>query len=593
MPGQMKIISASGDHTARLWQITESKFVMLNEYIGHTRSVKTAAFRRNDSAVFATGGRDGAIRIWDTRAKLNIDSVAKADNCINSGHSMDSNTGPTTPNSSSRRRNNSRSLTPSRQTAKMFSQSLTSSSITGLSFQDDHTLVSCGAGDGVIKLWDLRRNYSCFKKEPLPKHTLTYAGSSALKGFTNLLIDNSGMRLYVNCMDNNIYCYNISSYSNEPIKCYKGFTNKTFYIKSCLSPDGQYLVSGSSDEKAYIWNVNYSEPILSLNGHTVEVTCVAWSNQSNDIRVVTCSDDARHKIWKIGPEEINDDEKIYYKGFSEECKYYYCENNRVKKLKTLESTPRSLKRLIEKNEKTPTTIEKLPPSKRSFSEMSEGAAPIEEEKVQREPKGRRLFGPSTSYAQENQGSSKLSNLATVIEENSPDSKNRLLLSPLTERTEDNLKSPENLPSTSSSSISRSLIFSPTSNLPNFVIDGEAPHLRVISPKRKLKENVDWLTKIRKQKLLSSNSHAKLFAVDNNHSSTSDDDHNHMNSDVAMSPRVQKLKSSEYSPSGTPKRRTSRSGSNEHGTSPSSSRNNRRQSTETSILRFFTLTQPTK
>lgn len=43
-----------------------------------------------------------------------------------------------------------------------------------------------------------------------------------------------------------------------------------------------------------------------------------------------------------------------------------------------------------------------------------------------------------------------------------------------------------------------ILFSPTSNLPNFVIDGTAPHLLEISP-QKYKENVDWLTKIRKER----------------------------------------------------------------------------------------------
>jgi len=57
------------------------------------------------------------------------------------------------------------------------------------------------------------------------------------------------------------------------------------------------------------------------------------------------------------------------------------------------------------------------------------------------------------------------------------------------------------PSTSqSTSASRNdeIPFSPTSNLPNFVMDGTAPHLLEISP-QKYKENVDWLTKIRKEK----------------------------------------------------------------------------------------------
>lgn len=54
------------------------------------------------------------------------------------------------------------------------------------------------------------------------------------------------------------------------------------------------------------------------------------------------------------------------------------------------------------------------------------------------------------------------------------------------------------PSTSQSTSKNEAIFSPTLNLPNFVMDGTAPHLLEISP-QKYKENVDWLTKIRKER----------------------------------------------------------------------------------------------
>lgn len=47
-------------------------------------------------------------------------------------------------------------------------------------------------------------------------------------------------------------------------------------------------------------------------------------------------------------------------------------------------------------------------------------------------------------------------------------------------------------------------FSPTSNLPNFVVDGTAPHLLEMSP-QKSKENIDWLTKIRKERYAQGNS----------------------------------------------------------------------------------------
>uniref|UniRef100_T1GLI6 Uncharacterized protein n=1 Tax=Megaselia scalaris TaxID=36166 RepID=T1GLI6_MEGSC len=162
---------------------------------------------------------------------------------------------------------------------------------------------------------------------------------------------------------------------------YTGFQNSTFYIKSCLSPDEEYLISGSSNDKAFIWNVNKPEPIVSLNGHCVEVTCVAWGEKF-DQPIVTCSDDARHKIWRIGPEIIDDCDKNLYRGHAEECKQVLKSttttangpnantNPLLNRLKELECTPKSLKRLVEFNETTPCSAEKVS-NKRSYFDMND------------------------------------------------------------------------------------------------------------------------------------------------------------------------------------------------------------------------------
>lgn len=244
----------------------------------------------------------------------------------------------------------------------------------------------------------------------------------------------------------------------------------------------------------------------------------------------------------------------------------------------MEYTPRSIRRLVEKNEKTPTSTEKS--NKRTFTEMTDNIFEKHQGSDQKRPhmetKGRRLFSPSTStsYA----ASTSDFNLPAIIEETEKQQiLSPRLLSPLTERIDFNLKTPE-------SSNSRQIIqsfFSPTINLPNFVMDGEAPHLRIISPKKKLKENVDWLTKIRKQKLLTTNSTIHL----NDKLSQTD---NFETNDLLMSPRIQTLKRTERSPSvnGTPKRRMSRSSSSEILLPKTPSRRN---SSETSILKFFQVT----
>lgn len=80
--------------------------------------MKTVAFRRTDPTCFATGGRDNAILIWDTRAKPNL---GKADNRITGGHAN----GPGTPHAYRK---------STRQTPKL-PPNTSSSSITGLAFQ--------------------------------------------------------------------------------------------------------------------------------------------------------------------------------------------------------------------------------------------------------------------------------------------------------------------------------------------------------------------------------------------------------------------------------------------------------------------------
>uniref|UniRef100_A0A3F2YWK8 Uncharacterized protein n=1 Tax=Anopheles epiroticus TaxID=199890 RepID=A0A3F2YWK8_9DIPT len=584
MPNEMKLVTASGDHTANLWTLTESEILNTQTFRGHSRSVKTVAFRRDDSAVFATGGRDGAILIWDIRAQVGLDMIPRADNCIYSGHAG----GPGTPSSHRKR---------TRQTPKIPTQGC-SSSITGLAFQDGNTLISCGAGDGVVKVWDTRRHYTSHQREPMPKYSFSYAGTTTLKGFTNLAIDERRHRLYVNCMDNHIYCYNISSYDGKPLQRYGGFNNGTFYVKAALSSDGQYLISGSSDERCYIWNVDNPNPLVKLSGHSAEVTSVAWMQSDRDVRIVTCSDDARHKVWRIGPEEMDLDEQQQLRGMAEYCDSYRSDHAEKARLKALEFTPRSVRGLVQRNETTPSTQEdptRTPKAsgavfkmgagcfsaggasseragKRSLNEMADkdGHCPPMKRSYREEGRGRRLFSPANS---------KSSFSFTALEIASSSSSSRSLNVILEASDELNVsmspcKSPLATANLNIRSPDQSLTHrcaSPTLNLilPNFVIDGEAPHLVNVlaasggsersdaagwsgggvggscskvgegsanggAVKRKLREHIDWLTKIRKQKQLQA---AK--GIENSYGTAME---RATTASQLLSPRLQQLKS---------------------------------------------------
>lgn len=41
----------------------------------------------------------------------------------------------------------------------------------------------------------------------------------------------------------------------SPVAAFSGHQNSSFYIKSSISPDDQFLASGSGDNHTYIWKV--------------------------------------------------------------------------------------------------------------------------------------------------------------------------------------------------------------------------------------------------------------------------------------------------------------------------------------------------
>lgn len=440
-------------------------------------------------------------------------------------------------------------------------------------------------------------------------------------------------------MDHNIYCFNLGVYATHPIISYTGLTNSTFYIKSSLSPDEQYLISGSKDEKAYVWNVNSSNPILALLGHADEVTCVAWA-KTNEMRIVTCSDDSRHKIWRINNDNIDEDTTQNYLGKTE----ILSRTKRVavkRGLRDFEHTPRSLKRIVEVNETTPSSTEKCT-SKRSFSEMngtdSQCANGGDSKRQLIETRARRLFAPSSSTSSNcsmNQSAANTSanpnsnvSVSVAATENVPsredtprrilpainedsetpprDDNGKHLLSPLNERNQLNHYRLIEIrtPSSSRPSCSQSL-FSPTSNLPNYVMDAsDAPHLKLQSPKRKHKENIDWLTKIRKQKLsttisrqLNEKLNDSLSHHDTHTTSYVEQTHQIDTNMGILSPRMRKIKSSDRNICSIQRRLSTCQPHQEtvheiHSPGAATTTPTRRRS-DTTLLRYFCVTPTTR
>ncbi|XP_042633402.1 denticleless protein homolog [Cyprinus carpio] len=280
VPGANSLVTASGDQTARLWDVVTGD--LLGTFKGHKCSLKSVAFSKQERAVFSTGGRDGNIMIWDSRCSKK-DGFYRQVKQITGAHMKPE---KYTPQIKKRR-----GMAPPVDSQQ---------GVTVVLFCDENKLISSGAVDGIIKMWDLRKNYTAYHPNPLPLQAYPYPGSCTRKlGYSGLSLDSTGSRLFSNCTDDNIYMFNISGLKTTPVAVFSGHSNSSFYVKSSVSPDDQFLASGSSDHHAYIWKIpDPKQAPMMLQGHSQEVTSVAWC-PTDFTKIASCSDDNTVRIWRL------------------------------------------------------------------------------------------------------------------------------------------------------------------------------------------------------------------------------------------------------------------------------------------------------
>jgi WD40 repeat protein len=207
-------------------------------------------------------------------------------------------------------------------------------------FQNESLVVSAGVTDGSIKVWDIRKLYlptshqskhhrvhgsQVNSQEATPLHIFDNPSNNnetlssistpsnqlkSSKGFSSFVLNHSKTKLYANCMNSCIYEYDMVTFDTQQSRIlnsngshYKPVhVNQSNFIKSSISPCGNYLLTGSSDFTAYIYNINNCKTLpvdpIALKAHTNEVTTVAWNNREIG-QLVTCSDDNTIRLWNV------------------------------------------------------------------------------------------------------------------------------------------------------------------------------------------------------------------------------------------------------------------------------------------------------
>ena len=221
VPGAERTLTGSGDQTIRLFDVrTQSE---LSVFIGHRASVKAVSCF--DAHVFASGGRDGTVCIWDSR-------LAEPRPCVIVANAHASHT----PQSAgAKRRRGAAHSIPNVQ------------SVSSVVFVHDEyaKLATAGATDGAIKLWDLRAlrgetsagggggsaaRATSKARAPAPTVILRPPCSSSSssssssggggqqrpRGITSLAVDAASSRLLATTTSSIVYMYDTRWFSEAP-----------------------------------------------------------------------------------------------------------------------------------------------------------------------------------------------------------------------------------------------------------------------------------------------------------------------------------------------------------------------------------------
>eukprot|EP00501_MAST-03F_sp_TOSAG23-6_P001169 GSMAST32.ASY1.ANO1.1213.1 assembled CDS len=322
-----KIITASGDQTARLFDIETRKLLLTFE--SHNGSVKSISTHPLNPHVYATGARDGHLMLWDSRISMKIAGSNKRRDQYNA-HTLQM-----------FKRKRSQGSIPVDSCAAVTTVNL---------MKDGFSLITGGAASGCMKAWDLRRLKG--RKNKQIQHVDEFCprrSPGRPYGISSIDVDESGTTLLVNFTNNIINLFHFGM-SNPCFKSYNTRMSDSFYVKACFSPDGRHILAGSCDSKAYIWPVlscgssydfdgissfapdevsipkdvilerrrqqKYSseeihnvKPIRILSDALSEVTCVDWC-KIDPQRIVTCSDDSIVRCYQLP--NACDEEKTYF-----------------------------------------------------------------------------------------------------------------------------------------------------------------------------------------------------------------------------------------------------------------------------------------
>ncbi|KAF4619114.1 hypothetical protein D9613_005542 [Agrocybe pediades] len=297
------IATCSGDQSTRILDVETGATTHVLR--GHTSTVKCVSWDSNNASLLATGGRDGAICLWDLRLaeKLQDDEIGYANPAIviHGAHE------DTTIKSKPKPRKGKQNPVPR--------------SITNILYPDTlpFSLISSSSHDGVLRSWDLRRPTQKRKTKKLPVPTeldaslidpTSQQGSRRPRGIISLAsgVGPSAGLIFAFGADSKIHTFDLPTLSpHRNSFSHPNLQTNSFYVGLSVSPCGRWLACGGSPTmgNCFLFDIENASrpewslpPAVELKGQLGEVGAVDWAH---DV-LATCTDDGTVRTWRSDPQ---------------------------------------------------------------------------------------------------------------------------------------------------------------------------------------------------------------------------------------------------------------------------------------------------
>jgi WD40 repeat protein len=280
-PDGTKVLTASDDGTARIWQAATGRVLTI------VHGPRLTGFRASyspDGTKFVTNSADGQATIWDAATGRRLLVLHGPDTAVNAVNFSPDGKKIVTADA------NGTAIVWSATTGRQLSVIRYRAAINDANFSPDATKVVTADADDTAIIWNATTATEIKALEGHTEEVLTAAFSP------------NGSKIVTASADETAIVW--SATTGKELTILEG--HKDLVNSAAFSPDGSEVVTASADGTAIVWSAaanafGYGAQLTVLRGHSAPVDAAAFS--PNGREVVTAGDDGTVKLWAASTAE--------------------------------------------------------------------------------------------------------------------------------------------------------------------------------------------------------------------------------------------------------------------------------------------------